>query len=130
VQALARKGVFVTEPADCALTETVLIQTSPLRMSAHLAVIEALMMLFVRELAPPARVLAAVRRYSKTEDAPAHSEEALLFWVNQSCQAVRYSYRTGMIDFFVDIDRFLLGCYFDDCGSFVGKLLKLVEISS
>jgi calmodulin-regulated spectrin-associated protein len=97
VQALARKGVFVTEPADCALTETVLIQTSPLRMSAHLAVIEALMMLFVRELAPPARVLAAVRRYSKTEDAPAHSEEALLFWVNQSCQAVRYKDR--VIDF-------------------------------
>jgi hypothetical protein len=70
-------------------------------MSAHLAVIEALMMLFVRELAPPARVLAAVRRYSKTEDAPAHSEEALLFWVNQSCQAVRYNYR--IIDFNVDV---------------------------
>lgn len=90
LQALARKGVFVSEPADCALTETVLIQTSPLRMSAHLAVIEALMMLFIRELAPPSRVLSAVRRYSKTEDVPSDSEEALIFWVNQSCQAVRW----------------------------------------
>jgi hypothetical protein len=60
-------------------------------MSAHLAVTEALMMLFIRELAPPARVLAAVRRYSKTEEVPADSEEALIFWVNQSCQAVRYA---------------------------------------
>ncbi len=32
IQALARKGVFVTEPADCSLTETVLIQTTPLKM--------------------------------------------------------------------------------------------------
>ena len=32
IQALARKGVFVAEPADCALTETVLIQTTPLKM--------------------------------------------------------------------------------------------------
>jgi calmodulin-regulated spectrin-associated protein len=82
--------VYVSEPADCALTETVLIQTSPLRMPAHLAVIEALMMLFMRELAPPSRVLSAVQRYSKTEEVPADSEEALIFWVNQSCQAVRY----------------------------------------
>ena len=80
----------MSEPADCALTETVLIQTSPLRMSAHLAVMESLMMLFIREQAPPSRVLSAVRRYSKTEDLPADSEEALMFWINQSCQAVRY----------------------------------------
>ncbi len=32
VQALARRGVFVAEPADCALTEAVLIQTAPLKM--------------------------------------------------------------------------------------------------
>lgn len=32
IQALARKGIYVAEPADCALTETVLIQTNPLKM--------------------------------------------------------------------------------------------------
>ncbi len=32
IQALARKGVFVNEPSDCSLTETVLIQTTPLKM--------------------------------------------------------------------------------------------------
>ena len=32
IQALARKGVYVAEPADCALTETMLIQTTPLKI--------------------------------------------------------------------------------------------------
>ncbi len=32
IQALARKGIAVAEPSDCALTETVLIQTNPLKM--------------------------------------------------------------------------------------------------
>lgn len=32
LQTLARKGVHVAAPTDCALTETVLIQTNPLKM--------------------------------------------------------------------------------------------------
>ena len=32
IQALARKGVCVAEPSDCALTESMLIQTAPLKM--------------------------------------------------------------------------------------------------
>ena len=32
IQALARKGVYVAEPSDVALTETVLIQTGPIKM--------------------------------------------------------------------------------------------------
>ncbi len=32
IQALARKGIFVGEPADCSLKEAVLIQTNPLKM--------------------------------------------------------------------------------------------------
>ena len=36
VQALARKGIVVQEPSDCALTETVLIQTTPLKMVRNL----------------------------------------------------------------------------------------------
>lgn len=49
LQAMSRKGVFVSEPSDCSLTETVLIQDSPLKMTAHMAVIEAIMMLYVKE---------------------------------------------------------------------------------
>lgn len=36
LQTLARKGVHVPEPPDCALTETVLIQNNPLRMVSAL----------------------------------------------------------------------------------------------
>lgn len=36
IQALARKGVYVAEPSDVALTETTLIHTSPLRMVTKL----------------------------------------------------------------------------------------------
>ena len=55
IQAMSRKGVFVSEPSDCSLTETVLIQDSPLKMSAHMAVIEAIMMLYVKEQVQPDR---------------------------------------------------------------------------
>ena len=32
IQSLARKGVYVAEPSDVALTESVLMQTSPIKM--------------------------------------------------------------------------------------------------
>ena len=63
---MSRKGVFVSEPSDCALTETVLIKNNPLKMSAHMAVIEALMLLYVRELVDPPRVQEAITRFTKT----------------------------------------------------------------
>ena len=90
-QAMSRKGVFVSEPADCALTETVLIKSNPLKMSAHMAVIEALMMLHIKEMVNPSKVLEVVNRFSKSAsvEIPSEPEEALLLWVNQSCQTLR-----------------------------------------
>jgi calmodulin-regulated spectrin-associated protein len=38
IQALARKGVYVAEPSDVALTETTLIHTSPFRMVSFLII--------------------------------------------------------------------------------------------
>ena len=91
LQAMSRKGVFVSEPSDCALTETVLIKNNPLKMSAHMAVIEAMMMLYIRELVEPARVLEAVKRFSKAvpDETPQEPEEALLLWVNESSKSLR-----------------------------------------
>ena len=88
---MSRKGVFVSEPSDCALTETVLIKNNPLKMSAHMAVIEALMLLYVRELVDPPRVQEAITRFTKTtpDAVPQEPEEALLLWVNESCQSLR-----------------------------------------
>ena len=90
-QALSRKGVFVSEPSDCALTETVLIKNNPLKMSAHMAVIEALMILYTREMVEPVRVRDALKRFSKTapDDVPQEPDEALMIWINESCQSLR-----------------------------------------
>ena len=37
------------------------------------------------------RVITAVKRFSKAEEQPSEAEEALLFWVNQSLHALRFT---------------------------------------
>ncbi|KAL4712993.1 hypothetical protein ACJJTC_012063 [Scirpophaga incertulas] len=92
LQTLVRKGVHVTDPPDCALTETVLIQTNPLKMSAHMAVIEALMALYAREVVTLDRVSAAAQRFGVSQPPPAGSgvphEDGLLAWINAACAAL------------------------------------------
>ncbi|CAG0893967.1 unnamed protein product [Cyprideis torosa] len=85
IQALARKGVYVAEPGDVALTETVLIQTSPVKMSAHMAVIEALLSLYVKEVVSGRRMETVLTRLHHPMEAPESAEEGLLCWLNASC---------------------------------------------
>ncbi|CAH0602859.1 unnamed protein product [Chrysodeixis includens] len=92
LQTFARKGVHVPDPPDCSLTETVLIQTNPLKMSAHMAVIEALMVLYAREVVTPDRVAAAAQRFGAgapplTGSAAPH-EDGILCWINAACAAL------------------------------------------
>ncbi|XP_046460060.1 patronin-like isoform X29 [Daphnia pulex] len=93
IQALARKGVYVAEPSDVALTETTLIHTSPLRMSAHMAVMEGIMNLFVKEVVSAERVVAAIRRFADLDasqtPAPKEAEQALLLWITKACQSLK-----------------------------------------
>ncbi|CAH2005388.1 unnamed protein product [Acanthoscelides obtectus] len=94
LQTLARKGVL--EPSDDAnrnLTETTLIQTNPLRMAAHMAVIDHLMRLYAREVATPERVQAAAQRFVGDRGAELHvqsddPEQLLLAWVGGACVAL------------------------------------------
>ncbi|CAH0405077.1 unnamed protein product [Chilo suppressalis] len=91
LQTLARKGVHVPDPPDCALTETVLIQTNPLKISAHMTVIEAIMVLYAREVVTLDRVSAAAQRFGTSQPLPAGSsiphEDGLLCWINAACAA-------------------------------------------
>nr|CAD7426198.1 unnamed protein product [Timema monikensis] len=94
IQALARKGVLIGEPSDAQLTETVLIQTTPIKLSAHMAVIEAIMVLYAKEVVTPDRVVAAIQRFSQVrsppvEPLPSDHEDGLLLWVNKACCALR-----------------------------------------
>ncbi|XP_059087795.1 patronin-like isoform X3 [Tigriopus californicus] len=100
IQALARKGIYVAEPADCALTETVLIQTNPLKMSAHMAVTEAVMGLVLKETVNVDKVKGVIQRLEKAfgleeqeltseRAVPTDQEEALVLWVNACCEVAR-----------------------------------------
>ncbi|KAK8726894.1 hypothetical protein OTU49_010116 [Cherax quadricarinatus] len=92
IQALARKGVYVAEPTDVALTETVLIQVSPIKMSAHLAVIEAMMALYIREVVVADRAVAVLQRVGggmMPERIPQDQEEALVVWISHVTQALQ-----------------------------------------
>ena len=82
---MARKGSYVEEPPDCSLTETALIQTGPLKLSAHIAVIDALMNLFIKDTVVKGnRKLQLIQSQEK-----GNSRAFLLSWINQSCQTLR-----------------------------------------
>ncbi|XP_044267983.1 patronin isoform X6 [Tribolium madens] len=91
LQTLAKKGVYVSEPADAQLTETTLIQTNPLRMSAHMAVIESIMVLYAREVITSDRVFAAVQRFNdgRQLQVPENHEQAVFVWMSHACDALR-----------------------------------------
>ncbi|XP_059481645.1 patronin isoform X5 [Neocloeon triangulifer] len=96
VNALIRKGVTPEPPGqDCPLTETTLFQTNPLRLSAHLAIIESMMALYAKEVATPDAVSAAIIRLSHLhqEEAvelpnPTTPQQSLLAWLNCSSKVM------------------------------------------
>lgn len=62
--------------------------------SAHMAVIEAIMVLYAKEVVTPDRVIAAIQRFSHSRAAspnplPADHEEGLVLWVNKACSALK-----------------------------------------
>ncbi|CAH1389035.1 unnamed protein product [Nezara viridula] len=87
LQALARKGVYISDPH---ITETVLIQTTPLKLSAHVTVMQGVMALYAREVATPELVSSAVKRFSPAVPPPAPNdhESALLYWVSQTVSSL------------------------------------------
>ncbi|XP_054006405.1 patronin isoform X9 [Hylaeus anthracinus] len=90
LQALARKGVYLAEPNNTQLTETILIQNSPLKMSAHMAVIEGLMVLYAKEVVTGDRVVSAIRRFDPQADVdvPGDHERGLLLWISHASHAL------------------------------------------
>ncbi|XP_019761343.2 patronin isoform X6 [Dendroctonus ponderosae] len=94
LQTLARKNAFAPEAPDGSqLTETTLIQTNPLRMSAHMAVVESIMLLYAREVITNDRVAAAVQRFSHQRVSPPRDpsshEQGALLWIQHACDALK-----------------------------------------
>lgn len=62
------------------------------KQSAHMAVMEGIMSLFVKEVVSADKVVAAVRRFSDldaTQLPPKEPEQALLLWISKACQALK-----------------------------------------
>ncbi|KAL7016575.1 hypothetical protein ACKWTF_010065 [Chironomus riparius] len=85
LQTLCRKGVPILDErvGEPPLTETVLIQTNPIRINAHMSVIEALMILYAKEVTSGDRIHSAVYKLtSGSVSSGLNSEQLLLLWVS------------------------------------------------
>uniref|UniRef100_A0A9J7XQ97 Calmodulin regulated spectrin-associated protein family, member 2a n=1 Tax=Cyprinus carpio carpio TaxID=630221 RepID=A0A9J7XQ97_CYPCA len=84
IQALAQKGLYVTDQ-ERLVTERDL-QKKPIQMSAHLAMIDTLMMAYTAETVSVEKVMACMQQYSTDYpdgDVPYDTEDALTSWINK-----------------------------------------------
>ncbi|XP_054432517.1 calmodulin-regulated spectrin-associated protein 2 isoform X2 [Pteronotus mesoamericanus] len=84
IQALAQKGLYVTDQ-ERLVTERDL-QKKPIQMSAHLAMVDALMMAYTVEMVSVEKVVACAQRYSaffQATDLPYDIEDAVMYWINK-----------------------------------------------
>ncbi|KFM66438.1 Short spindle protein 4, partial [Stegodyphus mimosarum] len=86
-----RKGICLMESRDAPLTETTLVQTAPIRLNAHMAVIDGIMSLFIKEVLIPEKIVDVVKKFSSVNvnsEMPSNSEEAAVLWINKCCRAL------------------------------------------
>ncbi|XP_057576983.1 calmodulin-regulated spectrin-associated protein 1 isoform X4 [Hippopotamus amphibius kiboko] len=85
IQALSRKGIYVMESDDTPVMEPDLSH-APIKMSAHMAMVDALMMAYTVEMISIEKVVASVKRFSTfsaSKELPYDLEDAMVFWVNK-----------------------------------------------
>ncbi|XP_020019608.2 calmodulin-regulated spectrin-associated protein 1 isoform X1 [Castor canadensis] len=85
IQALSRKGIYVMESDDTPVTD-VDLGHAPIKMSAHMAMVDALMMAYTVEMISIEKVVASVKRFSTfsaSKELPYDLEDAMVFWINK-----------------------------------------------
>ncbi|XP_031662467.1 calmodulin-regulated spectrin-associated protein 1-B isoform X4 [Oncorhynchus kisutch] len=85
IQALSRKGIYVMESDDTPVTEADLACV-PIKMSAHMPMVDALMMAYTVEMISIEKVVACVKRFSTfsaSKELPFDLEDAMVFWINK-----------------------------------------------
>ncbi|XP_051923649.1 calmodulin-regulated spectrin-associated protein 1-B-like isoform X3 [Hippocampus zosterae] len=85
IQSLDRKGIYVVESDDTAVTEEDLAGM-PIKMSAHIPMIDALMMAYTVEMISIEKVVTSVERFSTfnpSKELPFDLEDAMVFWINK-----------------------------------------------
>ncbi|XP_028852916.1 LOW QUALITY PROTEIN: calmodulin-regulated spectrin-associated protein 1-B-like [Denticeps clupeoides] len=91
IQALSRKGIYVMESDDVQITESDLTCV-PIKMSAHMSMIDALMMAYTVEMISIEKVVACVKRFSTfnaSKELPFDLEDAMVFWINKVNMKIR-----------------------------------------
>ncbi|XP_051233377.1 calmodulin-regulated spectrin-associated protein 2a isoform X2 [Dicentrarchus labrax] len=84
IQALAQRGLYVTDQ-ERLVTERDL-RKRPLQMSAHLAMIDTLMMAYTVETVSVEKVVTCIRQYSPCDpevETPYDTEDAVTTWINK-----------------------------------------------
>ncbi|XP_067666181.1 calmodulin-regulated spectrin-associated protein 1-like isoform X2 [Haliotis asinina] len=92
IQVLSRKGIYVTGSDDTTVTETVLIQTAPFNMDAHVSLMTSLMVAYACEQVTVERVVQAVRRlttFNASSELPSGPEDTVMFWINKVCSVAQ-----------------------------------------
>uniref|UniRef100_A0AC34GPK5 Calponin-homology (CH) domain-containing protein n=1 Tax=Panagrolaimus sp. ES5 TaxID=591445 RepID=A0AC34GPK5_9BILA len=92
LRALSRSVEIEVRDSDGALvTEMALISTDPLRLTTHLALIDALMTAHMKSIITIDNVVTAVSEYTMVEkrEEPMDCIDSLLFWINKICLLVR-----------------------------------------
>ncbi|XP_063000836.1 calmodulin-regulated spectrin-associated protein 1 isoform X2 [Elgaria multicarinata webbii] len=85
IQALSRKGIYVMESDDTPVSESDL-SCVPIKMSPHMAMIDALMMAYTVEMISIEKVVASVKcfsTFSASKELPYDLEDAMIFWINK-----------------------------------------------
>ncbi|XP_038559556.1 calmodulin-regulated spectrin-associated protein 1-B isoform X3 [Micropterus salmoides] len=85
IQSLSRKGIYVVESDDTPVTDEDLA-CMPIKMSAHIPMIDALMMAYTVEMISIEKVVASVKRFSTfsaSKELPFDLEDAMVFWINK-----------------------------------------------
>lgn len=85
IQALSRKGIYVMESDDTPVTDPDLSH-APIKMGAHMAMVDALMMAYTVGMISIEKVVASVTRFSTfsaSKELPYDLEDAMVFWINK-----------------------------------------------
>ncbi|XP_076613362.1 calmodulin-regulated spectrin-associated protein 1a isoform X4 [Chaetodon auriga] len=85
IQALSRKGIYVLQTDNSPVSDLDLSST-PIKMSSHIHLIDALMMAYVVEMISIEKVVTSVKRFSSfsaSKELPFDLEDAMVFWINK-----------------------------------------------
>ncbi|KAF1377705.1 hypothetical protein PFLUV_G00203510 [Perca fluviatilis] len=85
IQALSRKGTYVLKTDNTPFSDLDLSAT-PIKMSSHIHLIDALMMAYIVEMISTEKVVSSVKRFSNfsaSKELPFDLEDAMVFWINK-----------------------------------------------